>query len=102
MSMMREGQEWFAEAALEHLSADAVYTDVSSGTSTDMKVAFGRTDFDRDQALSIVIEYEARDFIVPASVLDAAGIVPERGDKITCEGRVYEVAAPGSGQPYRY
>jgi len=98
--LLQQGLDWLEEQRRTHLSRNVTYR---RGSSTAQVLAtVGATRFEADDGSGIVVEMEARDYLIAAAdlVLDSAQVLPERGDEIV-EVRdginyVYEVMDLGS------
>ena len=74
------------------------------GESVAIRATVGRTQFTREDPHGVVLETEARDYLIRADdlVLDGDRSMPERGDQIEDQGFTYEVLPLGSEPPWRY
>ena len=65
--------------------------------SVEVQATVGTTTFEVDDGYGVIVKWESRDFLITAADLVIAGepVKPQRGDRITDSGKVYEVMAPG-------
>ena len=73
-----------------------------------MSATIGRTEFEVDDGLGVLVRTESRDYLILAEhlVLDGQPALPQRGDRVRetdgSQTVVYEVMAPGKEPPWRY
>jgi hypothetical protein len=93
--LIQHGLDWLEGQRKEHLSRAVTYR--RGSLSVEVLATVGATGFEADDGSGIVVEMEARDYLIAASdlVLDGEKTLPERGDEIVeiVDGvtRVYEV-----------
>ena len=104
--LLQKGSDWLEAQRTAHASKAVLYA--RGAASVGIQASIGRTEFQVDDGSGVMIQDVSRDFIVLAAdlALGSANIEPQRGDRITesINGRVfvYEVAAPGGQQPWRW
>ena len=93
--LLRQGMEWLEGQRKAHLSSPVTYR--RGALSVEVLATVGATRFEADDGSGIVVEMEARDYLIAAAdlVLDGQRTLPERGDQVL-EARdgvthVYEV-----------
>ena len=94
MGLLEESAAWLNNRREECLSVPILYQS-KGGTSAEMTATIGRTFFRADNEYGMTIRIESRDFLVSTENLPTE---PQRGDRITYAGRIYEVLAP-NGEP---
>ena len=94
MGLLEEAAAWLNDQREECLSVQIEYLS-KGGTSVRMTATIGRTLFRSENEYGVTIRVESRDFLVSSEQLPAE---PQRGDRITYAGRIYEVLAP-NGEP---
>ena len=93
--MLQQGLGWLEEQRKAHLSRTVTYRRGSS--SVEVLATVGATQFEADDGSGIVVEMEARDYLIASAdlVLDDQQVLPARGDEILEEQdgvmQVYEV-----------
>ena len=100
--LLNDAVQWLAERLHAHASRQVTYSRGSD--SVTLSATIGKTLFEVDRGGGVVEHSESRDFLVRAAelVLSGAPVLPQRGDRITDGGLVYEVMAPGSEPHYRF
>jgi len=98
--LLQDGLDWLEEQRRAHLSRTVTYR---RGASTvEILATVGATRFEADDGSGIVVEMEARDYLIASAdlVLDGEQVQPERGDEIVEErdgaSYVYEVMDLGA------
>ncbi len=94
MGMLEQAAAWLEANRSAHLTVPVLYRRKGGGEAT-VKAALGRTPFRAEDQYGVTVWVESRDFLIALSEL---GALPERGDKIEYNGRMYEVLAP-NGEP---
>jgi hypothetical protein len=99
--MLQTGMAWLDGMRQAHLSRPVTYA--RGGDSVELAATVGRTVFEIDDGYSGIEKWESRDYLVAAAELVLGGqtVAPQRGDRITDAGQVYEVLAPGKEDVYR-
>ena len=98
MGMLEEAAAWLNSQREECLSIPVQYQ-FRSGGSVELTATVGRTLFRTEDQYGVTIRIESRDFLVS---VDQMPREPQRGDRITHAGRVYEVLAPASEPVWRW
>lgn len=106
--VMERGMAWLTDQLQAHVAQPIIYA--RGNEVIEFCATFGRKLFQlQDIDGGIRMQWSDRDFIFPATSLDFGGgpVLPRRGDTVTVDlgdgtGIVYEVAAPGGEQPYRW
>lgn len=98
--MDRDASEWLAET-LEATSGEPASL-TRDGATVNITVVFGRVTPER-YALAdgrAQLEVEPADFLIRPAQYDfgSGPVEPERGDRVTVNGRIYE-ASPRDGEP---
>ena len=94
MGLLEEAAEWLNGQREECLSVPIEYQ-FKSGGSAELTATVGRTLFRAENEYGVTIRVESRDFLVSVNQMPRE---PQRGDRITYAGRIYEVLAP-NGEP---
>jgi len=94
MGLLEEAAAWLNSQREECLSVPIEYLS-KGGTPARMTATVGRTLFRSENEYGVTIRVESRDFLVS---VDQMPREPQRGDRITYAGRIYEVLAP-NGEP---
>ena len=94
MGLLEEAAAWLNDQREERLSVPIKYQ-AKGGTPAELTATIGRTLFRAENEYGVTIRIESRDFLVSAENLPTE---PQRGDRITYAGRIYEVLAP-NGEP---
>ena len=94
MGLLEEAASWLNTRREECLSVPIQYQ-FRSGGSAELTATVGRTLFRAEDQYGVTIRVESRDFLVSVETLPRE---PQRGDRITYDGRIYEVLAP-NGEP---
>ena len=99
--LLRRAANWLGKMRSENLSHTVTYS--RDADSVQIAAAIGQTTFEVQNDYGVMEKWESRDFLVTAADLVLAGvqIVPERGDRITDDGNVYEVLSPGKEDVFR-
>ena len=93
--LLEQASGWLASQRTKFLSRPVVYSRGISNVA--VQATIGKTAFEIDDGYGMIEKWESRDFLIVAADLALGGavITPQRGDKITDGGKVYEVLAPG-------
>ena len=94
MGLLETAAVWLNSQREEGLSVPVQYQ-FRSGGSAELTATVGRTLFRSENEYGVTIRVESRDFLVS---IDQMPRDPQRGDRITHAGRIYEVLAP-NGEP---
>ena len=99
--LLEKASAWLGKMRSEHLARQVTYS--RGASSVEVAATLGQTTFEVQDAYGVVEKWESRDFLVTAAdlVLLGAAVTPQRGDRITDGGKVYEVLAPGKEDVYR-
>lgn len=98
-----KGSAFLAQQLRKHAGVDIIYARGDSSTSP--RARRGRSTFDVPDLQGMIVHTETDDFFIDVAdlELDDIPVEPKAGDRITvgdCAGSpVYEVMAPGAGQP---
>lgn len=96
MDILKDGSLVLSSIRKKFLSQDIQYRVLATGDIHTLTAAIGKQLFRTETDMGLTIREWASDFIVEAE--DLPGVVPERGDEIIYDGRVFEVLAP-NGEP---
>jgi hypothetical protein len=99
--MLQQAADWLAGMRKQHMAREVTYA--RGQVSVQLLAAVGQTVFEVDSGLPVAQRWESRDFLVAAAdlVLGGEPVEPQRGDRITDGGVVYEVLAPGNEDCFR-
>ena len=109
--LLEKASAWLEDQRVKHTTRKVVYQ--RGAESVQVAASIGRTVFEQTDDAGVIVQYEARDFLVLANHLVLGGqcVLPERGDRIremqSYKTFVYEVLAPGKepcwcySDPYR-
>lgn len=100
--MLSDGSDWVADQLKSHASRSVTYS--RSTASVALTVTIGETIFQAVSEVGAIIHTHSRDYLFRAEdlVLGGSATLPHRGDRITDDGKVYEVLAPGREPHYRF
>jgi hypothetical protein len=106
IDLLEKASEWLENKRTKFAARIVTY---SRGTQTvQIPAAVGKTVFEVDEGFSVLLRYEARDFLILAADLVFGGknTLPQKGDRIyetQAEAiYVYEVTAPGKEPAWRF
>ncbi|MBR4884713.1 MAG: hypothetical protein IKZ33_05300 [Lentisphaeria bacterium] len=99
MNLLQNGMKWLNQQRENYLSEEISYFRKCCRETLQIPATRGGTLFRSEDDYGVVIRVRSADFIVSA---DALGYAPERGDKIVCAGREYEVLAPNKEPVWRW
>ena len=105
-NLLEKASNWLEDRRTRYAASPVEY--VRGAQSAELPATVGKTTFEVDDGYGVLVRYESRDFLVQAAdlVLDAAPVLPQRGDRIReTQGQqvfVYEVTAPGKEPCWRY
>jgi len=93
--LLQQGAEWLGRMRRDHLSHLVTYS--RDGAELQIAATVGSTTFEVDDGYGGVEKWQSRDYLVTAADLALGGVLvqPQRGDRISDGGQVYEVMAPG-------
>lgn len=94
MGLIEEAANWLNQQREECLSVQITYQGKGENP-VPMTATVGRTLFRAENEYGVTIRTESRDFLVSVGQMPTE---PQRGDRITYGGRLYEVLAP-NGEP---
>ena len=94
MGLLEDAASWLNTRREECLSVPIQYQ-FRSGGSAELTATVGRTLFRAEDQYGVTIRVESRDFLVSVNQMPRE---PQRGDRITYAGRIYEVLSP-NGEP---
>lgn len=97
MGMLQDGAEWLDTQRKANLSVTVTYD--HDGTETSASATVGETEFDIEDERGVLRRVVSRDFIISVADLSSE---PTSGDRITDDGRLYEVVAPADNPVFRY
>lgn len=98
MGLLEDVAQWLDTQRDVFLSVPVTYQKKGCGPRT-LTATLGRTVFRAENEYGAVVRTESRDFLISASHLPDE---PQRGDCITCAGRVFEVLAPNAEPVWRW
>lgn len=98
MGILEEAAEWLNDQREKCLSVPIVYRRKGK-MPVSMTASVGRTLFRSETENGVTIRVESRDFLVS---VDQMPREPQRGDRITYAGRIYEVLAPNGETVWRW
>jgi hypothetical protein len=104
--MLCKSAAWLGRQLLKHAGQEVRYR--RGSIVVQLRATVGRTEFQYDDGYGLLVRYESRDFLIPASDLVLSGVVtlPKSGDQIQeeqdCINYIYEVTAPGKEPCWRY
>ncbi|MCE5280332.1 MAG: hypothetical protein ABFD92_07820 [Planctomycetaceae bacterium] len=100
--MLEQAVNWLNEVRGQHLSRQVSYS--RGGQSVQVAATLGSTRYDVVDDTGAVMQARATDFIVSAAdlILGDAQITPRPGDRISLDGKVFEVLALAGGSHYRW
>lgn len=98
MGLLEEAAEWLNDQREKCLSVPIVYRRKGK-MPVSMTASVGRTLFRAENEYGVTIRVESRDFLVS---VDQMPREPQRGDRITYAGRIYEVLAPNGETVWRW
>jgi hypothetical protein len=95
---LARGMAYLTRALNRHAGQSVTYR--RGSTAIPLCATFGRKAFRLDDGEGgIRVEWTDKDFLIPRTSLP---LVPRRGDRITHNGRTYEVLAPGGEPPFMW
>lgn len=99
--LLENASAWLTEQRARFLSRQVVYG--RGDDSVQIAATVGTTTFDVDDGYGVVQTWQSRDYLVAAADLILGGAVtkPQRGDRITDNGKVYEVMTPGKEDVFK-
>lgn len=98
MGLLEDSAKWLNGKREECLSVPIVYQ-CRDGEILTLTATLGRTLFRAENEYGTTVRIESRDFLISASQLATE---PQRGDRITYDGKEYEVLAPNSEPVWRW
>lgn len=103
MDMLRSASNWFNQRRSKDLSETVMLQhydgDEKDGEPEVFLATRGRSLFRADDRFGVTIRVHSTDFIVKASDIVK---MPEKGDEIIADGRVFEVLAPNNEPVWRW
>jgi hypothetical protein len=102
VDLLENASAWLAGRRTKFLSRPVTYC--RGADSVAVQATVGKTVFEVDDGSGVLETFESRDYLVAAAnlVLGGAAVKPQRGDRITDGGKVYEVMAPGKEDVFRF
>ena len=102
MDLMRKAHEWLEEQRGQYLTVPVTYRRGTS--STTLSATIGKTIFKVLDDYGRYQYIESRDYLINSSILilDGKQVLPEPGDEVIEDNRVYEVMAPNHEPEWRY
>jgi hypothetical protein len=100
--LLEQAASWLGRMRSAHLSRTVTYS--RGGDSVQLTATVGRTEFQVDDGYGVIQTWQSRDYLIAAADLVLGGVTirPQRGDRITDGGTVYEVLAPGKEDVFRF
>jgi len=103
---LQKSAEWLERQRTLHATSNVEY--VRGSQSVSLPATIGKTTFEVDDGLGVLVRFESRDFLILARdlIIDDQPAFPQRGDRIQetdgVQVFVYEVTAPGKEPCWRY
>ncbi|MCE5327892.1 MAG: hypothetical protein LLG01_15910 [Planctomycetaceae bacterium] len=99
--LLGQAIEWLDSIRAAHLSRQVSY--IRGGQSIEIAATLGSTRYDVVDDTGAVMQARSTDFIVSAAELVLGGqvVMPACGDRISLEGKVFEVLALAGGTHWR-
>ena len=94
--LLNDAMAWITDRLHAHASKEVVYS--RGPDSVPVNATIGKTIFEVDKGYGVNERAESRDFLIRTDdlVLNGSKTIPKRGDRITEDGLIYEVLAPGN------
>ena len=101
--LLRQGCQWLAGVLKQHASSPVTYRrppadEEDETVELEIAATLGKTEYEKLDQYGLPVGATATDFLVSAADFAGTFDEPQAGDRIVCDGAVYEVLElPGQG-----
>lgn len=97
-NLLSKGAQYLKDSRTKHLTEDITY-EPKAGGSHDIKATLGAQTFVEETVSGAELETKSKDFLINSEDIPSE---PEEGDKITYNGRLFEVNPFGDLSPWAW